>query len=89
LSGAGWRKDIESALGRRINLVIPFASEPLIKAIDVGMPTVMDVSESPMGALFEDLAFLFSKEEHRAQAPVEPTPVWQRVNQRSNQRQQK
>jgi len=82
------RKDIESALGRRVNLIIPYASEPLIKAINVGIPTVMDAPESPLGALFEDLAFFVSKPEHRAKQPAEPTPAWQRVNRRWEQRQQ-
>jgi len=82
------RRDIESALARRVNLVVPFASDPFIKAINVGVPTVMDAPESPVGALLEDLAFYVSKEEHRAEPPSQPTSAWQRVNYRLEQRQQ-
>ena len=83
------RKDIENALGQRVNLVIPYAPDPLIDALNTGTPSVVKSPDSPMGALFEDLAFYLSKEEHRAEQPAEPTAAWKRIFQRQQKRKRK
>jgi len=80
------RKDIENALGRRVNFVIPFASEVLIEAINLGAPPVLDSPDSPISALFHDISFYLSKKEHQSQQPAEPTPAWKRVIQRRQRR---
>ncbi len=82
------RKDIEAALRHPIDLVIPFAPEPLVDAINTGMPPVSKQAEEPLTVLFEDLAFVLSKEEHKAQQPASPTAVWKRVWRRQQKRQQ-
>ncbi len=82
------QKNIESVLKHNFDLVVPFASEALVRAINVGIPIVYEEPSSPMGALFEDLAFALSKEEHQKQAPSAPTDAWHRVAQHLKARQQ-
>lgn len=81
------RKEMEAFLKHPTRLVIPFAPDPIVKAINTGVPPVLDAPESPLGALLEDLAFALSAEAHRAQVPATPTPAWERVQQRIRRRQ--
>lgn len=81
------RKEMEAFLKHPTSLVIPFAPDPIIKAVNTGVPPVLDAPESPLGTLLEDLAFALSADEHRAQAPETPTPAWERVQRRIRQRQ--
>ncbi len=83
------RSDIEKALGRSIDLQIPYASEQTVKAINVGAPPVYTDPQSPLGALFEDFAFLMSKDSHKKSKPQTPTQAWLRVIRRFQQRQAK
>lgn len=83
------RADIEKALGRSIDLQIPYASEQIVKAINIGAPPVINEPQSPLGALFEDFAFLLSKETHKRVKPQVPTQAWLRVVRRFQQRQGK
>ncbi|MBX0326705.1 AAA family ATPase, partial [Oscillochloris sp. ZM17-4] len=80
------RKDIEASLGQSFNLIMPFAPDPFVTAINTGIPPVMSAPKSPLGALFEDFAFMLSSAEHRATRPAQPTPAWHRVAQRIQQR---
>jgi pilus assembly protein CpaE len=82
------RKDIEAALRHPIDVVIPFASEPLVDAINTGIPPVIKSAEEPLTVLFEDLAFMLSKEEHKSRPPDAPTAVWKRIWRRQQKRQQ-
>jgi pilus assembly protein CpaE len=82
------QKNIESVLKHNFDVVVPFASEPLVRAINVGIPVVFEEPASPLGALFEDLAFALSKEEHQKQTPVSPSEAWHRVAQHLKARQQ-
>lgn len=81
------RKEMESFLKHPTSLVIPFAPDPIVKAINTGVPPVLDAPESPLGALLEDLAYTLSAEEHRTRGPATPTPAWERVQRRIRQRQ--
>jgi pilus assembly protein CpaE len=81
------QRDIEKALGQQVGFLIPFASEPLIDALNMGAPIVKS-PDVPVGALFEEMAFRLSKEEDRTRIPEQPTPAWQRVTSRVHQRQQ-
>ncbi|MCX8062975.1 MAG: response regulator [Anaerolineales bacterium] len=83
------RNDIEKALERGIDLQIPYASETFVKAINLGEPPVFSDPQSPIGALFEDLAFLMSKDTHKKTKPQSPTQTWLRVIRRFQQRQAK
>lgn len=73
------QKDIEKVLRDNIDLVIPFASETFVSSINLGRPPVIDDPKAPIGALFEDLAFFLSKDEHRKKKPESPTEAWERV----------
>lgn len=83
------RSDIEKALGRSIDLQIPYASEQIVRAINVGEPPVFADAQSPLGALFEDFAFLMSKDSQKKTKPQTPTQAWLRVIRRFQQRQAK
>ncbi len=80
------RKDIEHALKHEIQAVLPFAPEPIVQAINTGIPLLMAEPEGPMSAIFEDWAFRLSKSEDRKTRPQNPTPAWIRVARRLQQR---
>ncbi len=80
------QSDLENALNHRVNVVIPFAPDLCVPALNSGAPPVLDKPNTEWGALFEDLAFYVGKEEHRAQRPPMPTPAWQRVANRAQRR---
>ncbi|NTU75246.1 MAG: response regulator [Anaerolineaceae bacterium] len=82
------RKDIENVLKLPVHLVIPFAPETFVTAINLGIPPTISAPESPIGALFEDFAFNLSSDEDRASKPVTPSEAWLRVNERIEARQQ-
>lgn len=81
------RREVEGFLKHPTSLVIPFAPDPIVHAINTGVPPVLDAPESPLGALLEDLAFALSAEEHRTRGPAASTPAWERVQRRIRQRQ--
>ncbi len=76
------RKDIEAALKRPVDMVIPFASEPLVNAINTGMPPILGSGHDALTALLEDLTFALSKDEHKLRQPSSPTAAWKRVARR-------
>jgi pilus assembly protein CpaE len=82
------RKDIEATLKQPIALALPFAAEPLLSAINRGVPPVVELPNKPIGAALEDCALSVSNEEHRKQRPAKPTEAWQRMAQRAQQRRQ-
>jgi pilus assembly protein CpaE len=86
--GALSRKDIEATLKQPITMALPFAPEPVISAINRGVPLVADMANRPIGAALEDYAFILSKEGHRKERPAKPSDAWQRVAQRAQQRRQ-
>jgi len=82
------KRSSASTLKQPMVMVLPFAPEPVISAINRGVPLVLDATDRPIGAALEDCAFLMSKEAHRKERPAKPTDTWQRVDQRSQQRRQ-
>jgi len=70
---------IENALGRPAELVIPYAGNAVVAAINAGVPLVVDKPESEIGAALEDLAFNLSREDQRGQQPAAPSLAWRRV----------
>jgi hypothetical protein len=74
---------------KKIEFMIPFASEPIVTSINLGNPPVFDAEASPLGALFEEIAFSFSKDEDRKTQPAEPTDAWQRLIERQKMRQKR
>jgi pilus assembly protein CpaE len=83
------RREIEEALQRPMDVVLPFASENFVLAINRGIPPILESPPTPLGALFEDWAYTLSKPEHQKQPPVQPSPMYQRVAARLAQRQAK
>ncbi len=78
-------EDIEGALKRSIDLVIPNDTETFVNAINLGVPPVFGASNTRAAALLEDYAFHLSKDEHRKNRPKVPTDAWKSVNRRMRQ----
>ncbi|MGB9668805.1 MAG: response regulator [Anaerolineales bacterium] len=83
------RKGIESALNKPVDIQIPYTADALVQAINLGAPITLTEPQSPLGALYEDIAFLLSKDSHKKVKPATPTEAWQRVVKRIQQRQSK
>lgn len=79
-------KDIERLLKSNIDLILPYASDDFIAALNYGKPPVLENPEDPIGIIFEDIAMSLSKESHRASKPEQPSPAWQRVIERIRRR---
>jgi len=79
-------KDIEQTLKQTIPLTLPYASELFVRALNRGIPLVTEHATKPLGAILEDWAFLLSTEAQRRERPANPTPAWQRLAQRAQQR---
>lgn len=82
------RKEIEKALKKNFSVVIPNMSEALVKAINLGKPVVLDEGV-PEAAVFEDLAYFWSKEEYKKNVPAHPSAALLRVLERARLRQEK
>lgn len=82
------KKDIENVLKQPVSLVVPFAPETFVPAINLGVPPVLGIPNSPIAGLFEDFAFSISKEEDQKTTPEQPSESWQRVTARLQVRQQ-
>jgi pilus assembly protein CpaE len=80
------RKDIETTLKRPISMTLPYMPEPLISAINRGVPPVLDLVHKTAGAVFEDFSLFVSKDEQRTTRPAHPTEAWQRLAQRQQRR---
>jgi pilus assembly protein CpaE len=80
------RKDIEATLKRPIAMALPYMPDPLVSAINRGVPPVLDLAHKPAGAVFEDFSLFVSKDEHRTTRPARPTEAWQRLAQRQQRR---
>ncbi len=73
------KEDIEKALGQKVDLVLPYLGQELVTAINLGRPPVLEKPDETIGSLFEDLAFYFSKKEHRQKKPDQPTEAYMRI----------
>ena len=81
-------KDIERLLRSKIDLILPYAADDFISALNYGKPPVLESPEGPLGIIFEDIAMALSKESQRAARPEQPTQAWKRVVERIRRRQQ-
>jgi pilus assembly protein CpaE len=82
------RSEIEKTLGQNIGVVIPFVEESLVAALTLGKPPVYQDPTSPVGALFEDLAYYCSKEEHKHHPPQPVSEAYRRIRRRAKTKQQ-
>jgi len=80
------RKDMERVIGKPVDFVIPYASDPLITALNYGKPLVADAPTSPLGVIFEDFAYHLSQEGDRTSVPGTPSAAWKRVAKRLEKR---
>jgi MinD-like ATPase involved in chromosome partitioning or flagellar assembly len=75
-------KDIERMLKSKIDLILPYAADELVNALNIGKPPVLSNPEGTVGVIFEDIAMALSKDAHRNLRPEQPSPAWKRVAER-------
>jgi pilus assembly protein CpaE len=75
-------KDIQKALRLPLALVLPFAPDKFVGAINRGRPLLHAQPEDPVSGILEDFAFQLSKERHKSVPPAVPSPAWQRLSKR-------
>lgn len=80
------QRSVESALGKSVNYVMPFAESLLVEALNLGVPAVLRHRRKPLGAVLEDLAFYLSKPGHKTSRPASPSAMWKRVQERQQRR---
>ena len=86
-SGQGLpRGEIEVALKRKLPIVIPHVPDTLVASLTLGKPPILHETETPLGALLEDLSYYWSEPEQKQKRPKNPTEAWQRVAERARQR---
>jgi pilus assembly protein CpaE len=76
------QSQIEKALGRQINLVIPYDSGEVNRAINFGDPFLLKNPESPVSVVLEDTAYALSNDLLKNIPPAAPTMSWRRVTDR-------
>jgi len=83
------RKEIETALKKTLKVVFPYLSDVLLLALMTGKPVGLNQETGLASNLFEDLAFFWSKDEHKQSPPGNPTPAYAGVQERIRARSQK
>ncbi len=83
------RKDIEQALKHNIKLVLPFIKDDMVTALTLGKPPALYNAESPIAALFEDIAFFLSRDEDKDNLPEDKSAALCRVLERLEMRRNK
>ena len=83
------RLEIEKTLDHKIDMVVPYAEKTLVTALTLGKPPVFTEPASPVGALFEDLAFFWGKEDHKNNPPQPLPEGYLRVRERMRSKQRK
>ncbi len=66
------RKNIETALHHPIELVLPFAPDLFVEAINFGRPILQSKPNDPMSDMIERFSFRLSKPEHVSNVPGRP-----------------
>ena len=77
------RAGIEAALKKEIGVVIPYAGEVVVASIMYGKPSALQLPLDPLGTFLEDLAYLYSKEEHKQSPPENVGEGFKRVKARA------
>jgi len=75
-------KDIERMLKSKIDLILPYAADEFVNALNIGNPPVLSNPEGALGVIFEDIAMALSKESQVKVRPTQPTLAWKRVAER-------
>lgn len=76
------RKNIEAALHKSIDVILPFRPDITIEAINYGQPFLASKPNEDISEMIENLSFGVSKEEDRTIPPVAPTKAWLRTMKR-------
>lgn len=79
------RKQLENALRRPMSLIIPFAPEDFIAAINFGRPLFHANPENKLSALLEDFAFHISRDQDKKHPPSTPSEAYNRLAKRLRQ----
>lgn len=80
------KEKIEAAMGMSFVATMPYVSETVLEAINLGRPLVLDKPKENISALLEDFAFHLSKPEHKKAKPETPNETWKRVYKRYQDR---
>jgi pilus assembly protein CpaE len=83
------RAEIEKTLKHKISLVLPYAGEALVVALTLGKPPAFANPEGAIGALFEDIAYFWSKEEQKSNPPQPYPEGYVRVRKRARAKQKR
>jgi pilus assembly protein CpaE len=83
------RAGIEGALKKELGVVIPYAGDAVVASIMYGKPSALQTPLDPLGAFLEDLAYLYSKDEHKQNPPENAGEGLKRVKERAQARQEK
>jgi len=83
------RAGIESALKKEIDVVIPYAGEAVVSSIMYGKPSALQVPIDPLGAFMEDLAYMYSMDDHKQNPPENTRDRIKKVKERAQARQWK
>ncbi len=81
------RSEIEKAIKRKVDIVLPNVGDALVSALTYGKPPAFQDPNGAIGALFEDLAYHWSKESHRSAPPQTMKDGYKRVQERARARQ--
>lgn len=76
------QSQLEKALGRPIDFVIPYEPVEVIRALNFGAPFILENHDLPISVQLENIAYLLSNELQKNLPPPLPTPVWKRVTSR-------
>ncbi len=80
------RGEIETALKRKLPIVIPYVADAIVSAITMGKPPILKAAETALGALLEDLVYYWSEPDQKKKRPKTPTEAWERVAERARKR---
>jgi pilus assembly protein CpaE len=73
---------IEKALKRTVDYVVPFSEEGPVRAINLGKPFISANPDEPISTIIEDTAYELSKDVLKNIPPAAPTVAWRRINNR-------
>ena len=77
---------IAAGLGIPVSVIIPYAPDLFVEAINAGKPFISSKPADPISELLEDYAFNISKPAHKKSRPDSPSEAWLRVYKRYNER---
>lgn len=78
--------DIERSLNKKVTMMLPYATDEFVEALNVGIPPTFSAPTEPLGVLYEDLALALSKNEHLKKKPKAPSEAWIRAVRRYQSR---